>query len=69
MYKNIVRSKRYPGSSKILREVLMKKVRYVCKKCGYRFVAEVLEPGEAEEKRLSTRPVLCERCKGPVERD
>lgn len=47
----------------------MKKVRYLCKKCGLRFVAEVLEPGEAEEKRLSTRQVLCERCGGPVEND
>jgi DNA-directed RNA polymerase subunit RPC12/RpoP len=47
----------------------MKKVRYVCKKCGHRFIAEVLEPGEAEEKRLSTRPILCERCGGSVERD
>lgn len=46
----------------------MKKVRYVCKKCGHKFVAEVFELGEAEEKRLPTRPVLCERCGGPVER-
>jgi len=37
--------------------------RLICKKCGHKFTAEILEKGEAQEKRLSTSPVLCPKCR------
>ena len=40
----------------------MKKQRFVCKNCGCRFVVEVLEEGEAEERRLPASPVRCREC-------
>ncbi len=46
----------------------MVKRRFICKRCGHRFVIEVFEPGEAEEKRTPTQPVRCPKCGGPVER-
>ena len=38
-------------------------VRFICKNCGERFTAQVFEKGEAEEKRLTTSPVQCPRCR------
>lgn len=37
-------------------------VLYLCTRCGKRFELEVLEPGEAEAKRLSSSPVTCPEC-------
>jgi len=37
----------------------MIKRKFICRHCGNRFVAEVLEPGEAEEKRIRPVPVRC----------
>jgi transposase-like protein len=46
----------------------MKKVKFRCKKCGNTFVTEVLEPGEAEDRKVRAAPVCCPECRGPVER-
>jgi predicted Zn-ribbon and HTH transcriptional regulator len=40
----------------------MKNQRLICKKCGYHFQAEVLEEGEAEEKRIRPAPIRCPKC-------
>ena len=37
-------------------------VKFICKNCGESFSAQVLEKGEAEEKRLPTSPVQCPKC-------
>ena len=42
----------------------MVKRRFVCTECGNRFAVEVLEPGEAEEKRIGSAPVRCPECRG-----
>ena len=36
--------------------------RYQCHKCGKLFEVDVLEPGEAEERRLRPVPVRCPEC-------
>lgn len=36
----------------------------MCRKCGYKFEAEVLEEGEAKEKKIRPVPVQCPRCHG-----
>ena len=46
----------------------MKKVKFICRKCGNKFVIDVFEPGEAEERRKPSSPVRCPECRGPVER-
>jgi rubredoxin len=49
----------------------MKKAKFKCKRCGYEFVKEIFEPGEAEEKRIPSSPIdnlRCPKCGGPVER-
>lgn len=46
----------------------MIKRRFICKGCGHKFEIDVFEEGEAEEKRLATRPIRCPRCGGAVER-
>lgn len=48
----------------------MKKAEFRCKKCGKRFVTEMLEDGEAEAKKLRTSEIRCPdpECRGPVER-
>jgi len=38
------------------------KVRFICRNCGHRFSADIVEEGEAEEKRLRTSPVRCPEC-------
>lgn len=40
----------------------MRKQRFVCKNCGRKFVVEIVEPGEAEEKNLGISPVRCPHC-------
>ncbi|MCK4825119.1 hypothetical protein KA005_55740 [bacterium] len=40
----------------------MKKARFICRHCGNRFATDVLEPGEAEEKRIRPVPVRCPQC-------
>ena len=40
----------------------MKKVRYVCKRCGHRFEVEILEREEIEEKKIRTVQVSCPKC-------
>ena len=47
----------------------MVKRKYICTKCGHKFVAEVYEREEVEEKRIPTRPLSCPKCGGPVERN
>lgn len=37
-------------------------VRFICKNCGERFTAQILEKGEAEAKRMPTAPVRCPKC-------
>jgi len=47
----------------------MTRGRFICKNCGNKFEADVFEPGEAKEKRMSCGPVICPKCKsGSVER-
>ncbi len=46
----------------------MKKIRLICKKCGYKFEAEVFEPGEAKEKRLPSSSIHCPKCGGEVDK-
>lgn len=40
----------------------MIKRQFICKNCGHKFIAEVLEKGEAEEKGLIAGPVRCPKC-------
>lgn len=40
----------------------MTKVQLVCKDCGQRTEAYVLDKGEAEEKRLRPQQARCPRC-------
>lgn len=48
----------------------MKKQRFICRDCGCKFVVEVLEEGEAEERRLPTSPIRCKDCgSNAIERD
>jgi DNA-directed RNA polymerase subunit RPC12/RpoP len=48
----------------------MIKRKFICKNCGERFVAKVLEPGEAEEKGIRSAPVRCPNCGSTeIERD
>jgi len=46
----------------------MKKRRFYCDRCQIDFEVEVVEPGEAEEKRLFTKPVACPKCGGTTVR-
>jgi DNA-directed RNA polymerase subunit RPC12/RpoP len=41
----------------------MVKRQFICKNCGHKFYAEILEKGEAEEKGLRGAPVRCPQCK------
>ncbi|MBN1384166.1 MAG: zinc ribbon domain-containing protein [Elusimicrobia bacterium] len=40
----------------------MKKQEFVCKNCGRKFVKEIFEKGEAEEKGLRVSLVTCPYC-------
>lgn len=40
----------------------MIKRQFICRDCGNKFVVEVFEPGEAEEKRIRPVPVRCPQC-------
>lgn len=40
----------------------MKRVRLICRSCGHKFVAEVIEPEEVRERQVPTKPVRCEKC-------
>ena len=40
----------------------MKKQRFICQDCGEVFTVEILEPGEAEEKRIRPVPVKRPKC-------
>lgn len=44
----------------------MDKKGFVCVSCEKTFVIEVLEPGEAEQKRIRPVPVRCPECGGPL---
>ena len=44
----------------------MVRKRFVCERCEESFVVEVLEPGEADRKRVRPVPVRCPKCGGPV---
>jgi transposase-like protein len=47
----------------------MKKQRFICKKCGFKFEELIFEHGEAKEKKQHASPVICKRCGSPdVER-
>lgn len=41
----------------------MIKREFRCINCGEKFVVEVLEPGEAEERRIRPAPVTCPNCR------
>jgi len=41
----------------------MIKREFRCMNCGEKFVVEVLEPGEAEERRIRPVPVTCPNCR------
>lgn len=41
----------------------MIKREFRCMNCGEKFVIEVLEPGEAEERRIHPVPVTCPNCR------
>jgi len=41
----------------------MIEVRVICRQCGKKFTATILEDGEAEHKRVRTSPVSCPRCR------
>jgi transposase-like protein len=43
------------------------KRRFFCRRCQRDFVLEVLEPGEAEKKKVPVQAVRCPECGGPVE--
>ena len=45
----------------------MLKQKFVCRRCDRDFVAEVLEPGEAEARNVHPVPIRCPKCGGPVE--
>lgn len=47
----------------------MKKKRFICRRCTESFVIEVLEPGEAEFKKIRPAPVRCPKCDGPVQEE
>ena len=36
--------------------------KFTCRNCGKKFVIDVLEPGEAEERRVRPVPVRCPQC-------
>lgn len=40
----------------------MHKVRLICRKCGLKFTAEVLDEDEAEDRRRRSSPVRCPHC-------
>jgi len=40
----------------------MKKQKFICQDYGEVFTVEILEPEEAEEKRIRTAPVRCPKC-------
>jgi transposase-like protein len=40
----------------------MVKKRFICARCEEGFVVEVLEPGEAEHRRVRLVPVRCPNC-------
>ena len=44
----------------------MVKKRFICDGCEESFVVEVLQPGEAEQKRVRPVPVHCPKCGGPL---
>ncbi len=44
----------------------MVKKRFICDRCQETFVVEVLEPGEAQHKKVRPVPVRCPKCGGPV---
>jgi len=49
-------------------EVLeMVKRKYYCKRCKKKFVLEVFEEGEAQDKGLPGYPVRCPDCGGQIE--
>jgi len=38
-------------------------VRFICKRCGEKFSAQIFEKDEAKEKRLPTSPIQCPKCR------
>ena len=51
-----------------MREGGMVRKKFICTQCGHKFEADIVEREEAEEKRISTRPIRCPKCNGRVER-
>ncbi|MFA5356937.1 MAG: hypothetical protein WC301_06010 [Candidatus Omnitrophota bacterium] len=47
----------------------MIRMKFVCKRCGYKFETEVFENGEAEEERKIAYTVRCPKCRGYVEKE
>lgn len=43
----------------------MRQVGFRCRRCGHKFVRQVLEPGEAQERRVRPVPVCCLKCGSP----
>lgn len=46
----------------------MKKMKFICKQCGYKFEKEIFEKGEARDKGLKSYPIRCPKCGGPVDK-
>jgi DNA-directed RNA polymerase subunit RPC12/RpoP len=44
----------------------MVKRGFVCVRCEKTFILEVLEPGEAKDKKIRPVPISCPQCGGPL---
>ena len=42
----------------------MVKRKFICKNYNYKFEIEIFEEGEAEEKKVPTRPIRCKKMRG-----
>jgi predicted Zn-ribbon and HTH transcriptional regulator len=40
----------------------MKRKRFICKDCGFKFEEDIVEQDEARERNLCTSPVKCKHC-------
>jgi DNA-directed RNA polymerase subunit RPC12/RpoP len=41
----------------------MRRTKYICKRCKKVFWVNLLEPGEAEDKKIISGPVQCPECR------
>jgi hypothetical protein len=45
-----------------LKGISMKRKRFICKDCGCKFEADIVEQDETRERNLCTLPVKCKHC-------